>query len=148
MCLGLVTFYSLFSIEVQMFFKWLPGHTSGWSAAVMVFCGRDRFENILLMNNRFHRVTKYVKRFSVFAYSRMFFWLGADVGTAFDVLLVYMAIHQELNSQKCTTQTHSRDCASLRTKADRCRWIATRNFTPRYSVEHLPASYGIYSRLS
>ena len=39
----------------------------------MLLRGPDRSENILLMlNDRFHRVTKYVKRFSVFAYSRMF----------------------------------------------------------------------------
>jgi hypothetical protein len=72
LCLGLMTFYSIFTIEVQMFFKGLSGHTSGWSAAVMVLRGRDRFENILLMKDRFHRVIKYDKRFSVFAYSRMF----------------------------------------------------------------------------
>jgi len=72
LCLGLLTWYSRFSTEPRMFFKWLPGHTSGWGAAPMVLRGRDRFENILLMNDCFHRVTKYVKRFSIFAYSRMF----------------------------------------------------------------------------
>jgi len=33
----------------------------------MVLRDRDRFKNILLVNDRFHKVTKYVKRFSVFA---------------------------------------------------------------------------------
>jgi hypothetical protein len=99
LCLGLVTCYSFFSIEVRTFFKWLHSHTSGWSAAVMVLRVRDRFENILLMNDRFHRVTKYVKRFSVFAYSRMF---AGWVQTSTRPLIYqwYMAIHQELSSQK------------------------------------------------
>lgn len=38
---------------MQIFFKWLSSHASDWSVAVMVLRGRDRFENILLMNDRF-----------------------------------------------------------------------------------------------
>jgi hypothetical protein len=58
---------SRFSDMLLPFLSWGADVSSGWSVAVMVFRGQDCFENILLMNDRFHKVTEYVKRFSVVA---------------------------------------------------------------------------------